>query len=89
MSDPEYEKYWPQRDYGDKIFSLDTVCGAMENTGQLFLLGVFGGFGGCLHEVHRDLDKAKESARKFNEQNKGMHLSVYRMSFELIDEMIP
>ena len=84
----EYGEYWPAKKRGKNIFSLDTVCAAMESRGELFLIGEFGGFGGFLVECHRDLDKAREAAKSYNEKHPTFHLCVYRMSMELIDEML-
>jgi hypothetical protein len=77
-------KHWPQID-----INLNTIAGSMEAGVDLFLLGNFGGFGGCLYEAHIDLNEAKEAARNYIKGSKrGSHTSVYRLKVTLEDEML-
>lgn len=75
---------WPENE-----LSLSLLAGAMEAGRDLYLLGHFGGFGGCLIEVHLDLESAKKAARKkIITNNFQTHCSVYKLTVSLEDEML-
>ena len=75
----KYEDHWP-KDYS--TFNLNTISGAIESGVDLFLLGSFGGFGGCVHYVHSDLEKAKEHAKANNDKGK-TYWKIFRMKIDL------
>lgn len=80
----KYENYWPKSE-----IDLRTITGAMESGCDLFLIGSFGGFGGCIFYVHSDLEKAKTHAQEINNRKDfSVHVSIYRMKFKIEDEML-
>jgi hypothetical protein len=76
----KYEDYWPVK---DPEFNLRVIEGAMEVGKDLFLIGRFGGFGGVLVCVHSDAEKAETHRQQLNNEIKGAHFSLYRLTVTL------
>lgn len=83
-SGPNFDQ-WPFHE-----IDLQLITGAAEVGKDLYLLGSFGGFGGCLSHVCIDEAQARQTAKEWNENPEHRsHLSVYKLELKLVDEMIP
>ncbi len=68
----EHDKHWPAFD-----LSLRLLAGACEAGKDLYLTGLFGGFGGSFGSVHYDEASAIDFAKKLKTES-----MVYRLKVE-------
>lgn len=78
MTEYKYEDHWPQTHKLD----LNTIAGSIEAGQDLYLIGSFGGFGGCILYAHADLERAIKHCKEINNASRGPLMHVFEMKIK-------